>query len=262
MACPELMTSSATPNQMGNSTSKQTEATEDISISIGQPYIPARAQQTEDSGDVFSSARQHDIPPTAKQIEDPGDTPISVGQAVMSANAMQSQHAQYHHTDHGDAAILSNGVSMPARDGNAAGAGDAPATTSVHGNGPVGDSSALQGTPGNPKAAPAKLVSTGSWSTHSSDSDPDIGEPDQDGEVIILDTQSKATEVTSARQEDLEPVIDLVLATDGPSVREEDSQPPAAVAPAKQEALEPAAQLAAAVRQPRLSAEQVMIAAM
>jgi hypothetical protein len=247
---------------MGNSTSKQTEATEDISISIGHPYIPARAQQAEDAGDISSSARQHDISPTAKRIEDPGDTCISVGQAVILPAAMQSQHAQHHHTDHGDAATLSNGVIMPARDGSAAGAEDAPATAGVHGNGPVGDSSALQGTPGNSRAAPAKIVSTGSWPTHPSDSDPDIGEPDQDGEVIILDTASKATEVTSAKQEDLEPLIDLASATDGTSVREEDSEPPADVAPAKQEALEPAAELAAAARQPRLSAEQVMISAM
>lgn len=247
---------------MGNSTSKQTEATEDISISIGHPYIPARAQRTEDAEDISSSAWQHDIPPTAKPIEDPGDTCISVGQAVMSPTAMQSQHAQHHHTDHGDSAILSNGVIMPARNGNAAGAADAPATTSVHGNGAVGDSSALQGTPGNPRVAAAKIVSTGRWPTHPSDSDPDIGEPDQDGEVIILDTASKATEVTSAKQEDSEAVIDSASATDGTSVREEDSEPPADVAPAKQEALEPAAELAATARQPCLSAEQVMISAM
>ena len=259
MACPELMTSSAAPKQMGNSTSKQTEATEDISISIGHPCIPARAQQTEDAGDISSSARQHDIPPTAKPIEDPGDTCISVGQAVMSPPALQSQHA---HSYHGDLAILSNGVFMPAWDGNAAGAEDAPATASVNGNGPVGDSSALQGTPGNPRAAPAKQVSTGSWSTHLSDSDSAIGEPDQDGEVIILDTASKATEVTSAKRKDSEPVIDLASATDGTSVREGDSELPADVAPVKQEALETAAELAAAARQPRLSAEQVIISAM
>lgn len=247
---------------MGNSTSKQTEATEDISISVGHPYIPARAQQTGDAGDISSSAQQHDIPPTAKPIEDPGDTCISVGQAVMSPTVMQSQHAQHYQTDHGDAGILSNGVIMPARDGNAAGAEDAPATASVHANGAVGDSPALQGTPGNPRAAPAKIMSTGSWSTHPSDSDPDIGEPDQDGEVIILDTASKTTEVTLAKQEDSEPVIDLASIADGTSVKEENSEPPADVAPAKQEALEPAAESGVAARQPRLSAEQVMISAM
>jgi hypothetical protein len=81
--------------------------------------------------------------------------------------------------------------------------------------------------------------------------------------VVILGLPSKATEVTSAKQKDLEPVFDLMSATDDTSVKDKhDSQPPAELPPAKQEALEPAVDLPAAARQPRLSAEQVIVCEM